>query len=105
MALTYRICPKCGHERAPDETATDESCPACGLIFAKYLQARAQSSTFRRAHTKPDENGDDDEDALPLAARVKALLFHIPDPVEPLYVYARGALLVVLLLYGIRLAA
>jgi hypothetical protein len=36
----YQKCPKCGHARAPDETGASDVCPACGLIFSKYLKAR-----------------------------------------------------------------
>ena len=38
-------------------------------------------------------------------ARTKALLLHVPDEVSVLAVYARAALLVVLILYGWKLAA
>jgi hypothetical protein len=31
-------CPKCHHQRTPEETATPERCPACGLYFEKWAQ-------------------------------------------------------------------
>lgn len=30
------ICPKCGHNRAPDTQAPDWQCPACGVAYRKY---------------------------------------------------------------------
>jgi hypothetical protein len=38
-------------------------------------------------------------------ARTRTLLFHVPGEVEPLHVYARAALLAVLIVYGVKLAA
>ena len=98
MALIYQTCPKCGHQRAPGETASEDSCPACGLIFRKYLQARVQAPVSASA-------GEPDDEPLPLAARIKDLLFHVPERVDALHVYARGILLVLLVIYGARLAA
>ena len=100
MPLTYKTCPKCGHERAPGETASADACPACGLIFAKYLQARTGRSQSRARR----ERAEDDEPGT-LGARTKELLFYVPDQVEPLHVYVRAALFVVLVLYGVRLVA
>jgi hypothetical protein len=45
-----------------------------------------------------------DENDESLAARAKALFFHVPDEVEALHVYARAALFAFLVVYGIRLA-
>ncbi|MSR10998.1 MAG: zinc ribbon domain-containing protein [Gammaproteobacteria bacterium] len=36
---TYKICPKCGHTRQPEDTAPEEECAACGLVFSKWLKA------------------------------------------------------------------
>jgi hypothetical protein len=99
MALTYRICPKCRHERTPQDTAGEDRCPACGLIFEKYLHARLRGSP---AHDPESPGGPDTQTP---GARVRALLFDVPDGVDPLHVYARAALLAALAIYGIRLAA
>jgi hypothetical protein len=101
VAVTYKTCPKCGHERSADEPARDDTCPACGLIFEKYLQARVNASTSRAARSRAVGSDDD----ASLGARVKALLLHVPETVESLHVHARVALLALLIVYGIRLAA
>jgi hypothetical protein len=81
-ASLYEHCPKCGSESAGADT-----CPACRLVFAKYLAAITTLEA---------------EDSLGI--RAKALLFHVPDEVAPLVVYARAALLLALALYGVKLA-
>lgn len=35
----YKTCPKCHYERQPQETAPESLCPACGLVFEKWLQS------------------------------------------------------------------
>ena len=37
----FERCPKCNAALAADDAQARERCPACGLVFAKYLQARA----------------------------------------------------------------
>jgi hypothetical protein len=45
-----------------------------------------------------------DESEESLAARLKALFFHVPDAVDALHVYARAALFAGLVIYGLKLA-
>lgn len=33
----FTTCPKCAHRRTPEETADPGICPACGLVFAKWV--------------------------------------------------------------------
>ena len=92
MATLYRRCPKCGADSAGLDV-----CAACGLIFSKYLKARVAVPAARRARTgAADEGG--------LFSRLRALVFHVPDEVQPELVYARAALLAAIALYGVRLA-
>jgi len=37
----YPNCPKCNTALAPGDAGSRERCPACGLVFAKYLRAQA----------------------------------------------------------------
>src|SRR5262245_8816004 len=99
MAALYATCPKCGHQRLPADTSSEEVCPACGLIFAKYLKARAAPPAAARA---PGEKSAGGEPVL--LARAKALLFYVPDEVPSTSVYLRGLLLAALIVYGIKLA-
>ena len=38
--MIYASCPKCGHAPLPADQALPAACPACGLIFQKYLEAQ-----------------------------------------------------------------
>jgi hypothetical protein len=95
MPPLYRKCPKCGYERQPADSASDEACPACGLLFAKYLKSTVGGSPARAAAAAEaaQESG------------IKALLLYVPEAVQPVHVHARAALLAVLVLYGAKLAA
>ena len=91
MVALYRHCPKC---RAPSGGA--DTCPACGLIFAKYLKARVAMPAVAPAADKTDEDSG-------LLARAKELALHVPEEVEPVAVHARSVLLVAAAVYGARL--
>jgi hypothetical protein len=100
MPALYKECPKCGYARTPADTAPDDACPACGLIFAKYLKT-ALGGASPRARTAAHEG----EDGASLPARLMALLFYVPEEVNAITVYARAALLAVIAFYGAKLAA
>lgn len=34
----YRKCPKCGHQRDTNVVANEDVCPACGLVFSKWIK-------------------------------------------------------------------
>jgi len=93
----YKICPKCSHERAPEDTANPGTCPACGLIYAKYLKTRYRSGDRRtRGNVAASGPG--------LAGQIGRVVLHVPDTVDTLHVYVRALLLALLVVYGIRLA-
>ena len=37
----YKTCPKCNYQRQSQDSASDLVCPACGLVFSKYLKSLA----------------------------------------------------------------
>lgn len=37
----YKTCPKCGYQRQAEDTAPEQLCPACGLVFRKWLKGLA----------------------------------------------------------------
>lgn len=89
MAALYQNCPKCKME-----SGGADACPACGLIFEKFLKARVELPPPVRVRAEAQDG---------LMARAKQLAFHIPDEVEPPALYARALLLVAAALYGARL--
>ncbi len=92
----FPVCPKCRHHLATPAGAT--ACPACGLVFAKFIAAQ-QGAPLRAARSAPDEDGETEGDGL------LARLAWVPERVEAWQVYARAALYVMLVLWGWRLAA
>jgi hypothetical protein len=86
----YARCPKCAADSASQAT-----CPKCGLIFAKYLKTVVGGAPARAA--------------LPAAEaeekfRPGEWLFAVPDEVKPTAVYIRAALLALLAVYGVHLS-
>jgi hypothetical protein len=88
----YANCPKC---KAASGGA--DGCPACGLIFAKYLKARVAVPLERTL-------AQDEIDETSWKARTKAALLYVPDEVAAWSVYARALLLFAAAVYGGHLA-
>lgn len=40
----YRTCPQCQHTRAENDPADPDVCPACGLVFSKWMRNRFKDS-------------------------------------------------------------
>jgi hypothetical protein len=89
----YEKCPKCGHLLPEAERAGAEACPACGLVFRKYLQARAGVPPRR-----PVEPVGSDDERPGLLER----FLYVPEQVEPWRVVAGAALYVASLYLGWR---
>jgi len=87
----YKKCPKCAAESAGLQV-----CPACGLIFAKYLKTKFAVPQAQASAAVEDEKR--------LLAQAKALVFHVPEQVDPIVVYGRAALLAAIVFYGVKLA-
>lgn len=50
----YKTCPKCGHTRNPGDGGEPDVCPACDLIFSKWMRNRFRDP--RRVEAKADES-------------------------------------------------
>lgn len=99
MQAQFKTCPKCQHQRTAEETTDPGVCPACGLIFAKWV-AR---SSFVPPSRKRNEDDDTEEADASLAARLVARLGYVPDKVDPLSFWGRVAVLVLMVLWGWKL--
>jgi hypothetical protein len=95
----FQKCPKCGYARASGETASPESCPSCGLIFAKYLAA--QSGAPPRAAAVRDPAPLDAEERSSLLER----LLYVPARVDRISFYGRAAAYVLFFVWGWQLYA
>jgi len=92
---THTNCPKCGHSPLPADQALPATCPACGLVLAKYAQALRT----------PAKNGHswESEEESNWPAKVKEVLFYVSPDANALHVWGRALLLVFFSVWGIRL--
>jgi hypothetical protein len=98
MDVTFKTCPKCRHERTPDETADAAICPACGLVFAKWVtHANYVPLKLRRQ--------DDADETAPLTERLVARLLDTTRNVTTTEWWGRALMLALLTIWGWRLAA
>lgn len=88
----FAQCPKCKAALTPGDVAASERCPACGLIFAKYLQAQRRT---------PAPLGGPPQDRPAVFAR----LLYVPERVVSLNFYGRCAAYTFFFIWGWRLYA
>lgn len=90
----YRTCPKCGHTRDTGDDAPSDRCPACGLLYRKWLKNR-----FRR---RDDDSGTPPAASRPRGAWVESLL--APPEDGRLAWAGRSALWLLLAWLGLQMA-
>lgn len=93
-------CPKCNVVLDPGDAGGRERCPACGLVFAKYLQAqRSQPARATVPAPQPGAGPAPDRPAL------LAWLLYVPERVDRTSLYGRCAAYLFLFVWGWRLYA
>lgn len=98
MTTAFTLCPKCGHVRRPEETVRLEQCPACGIYFAKWL---TRGSFVPPAQRNAEADGS--EDSLCWRDHILDRVLHVPADISGVRLWGRAALLVFLLVWGVRL--
>jgi hypothetical protein len=91
----YSTCPKCGHARKPEDTAPEGICPACGLVFAKWVE-RALGRTPVRQRVDVDEQTDASAGVV-----LREILLPPLERVDPIQVYGRTALYLLFVVWGV----
>lgn len=94
----FRKCPKCGHVRPPSDASPVDSCPACGLVFRKYLQALAAVPV---RPPDPDRSGPQAAAAGASESPLSRFL-EAGEPLDPWRFWANAVLLALTLLFGWR---
>jgi hypothetical protein len=98
MSTTFNRCHKCGYVRTPQETASPEQCPACGIYFSKWL---SRDSFVAPALNQQQEAGSEEPRWRDyLVDRIR----HVPPNVSAAQIFGRAAILVFLLVWGVRIA-
>ncbi|MFH1044623.1 MAG: hypothetical protein V1796_06180 [Pseudomonadota bacterium] len=86
----FAKCPKCNFERKTGEVEAPERCPACGLIFAKYLQAPQGRAVRPPVFHPVIEPGSGAEPAATRPALL-AWVLYVPARVDRIGVYGRSS--------------
>lgn len=94
----FQKCPKCNAALARGDAEASVRCPACGLIFAKYLEAQ-QVRPARPAVPEPGAEAAVDR------RRLLAWLLHVPARVDSVSFYGRCAAYLFFFVWGWRLYA
>lgn len=73
----YATCPKCGHTPAGADLTRESACPACGVIFSKWMKQRFRPETpVERLPAHPPTES--------LRRELAASLFHVTPNVNPI---------------------
>jgi len=95
----FQKCPKCKATLDPGDADARERCPACGLVFAKYLQARAGGTApAPAAHSEPAAEPGDGPTLL-------GRLLYVPARIDRMSLYGRCAAYLFFFVWGWRLYA
>lgn len=89
----YATCPKCGHRPAGADLSRESACPACGVVFSKWLKQR-----LRPGHVPARAPS-----SAPSERRWRALaapLLHVAPRVNPILFAGRCLVLVGLLVWS-----
>jgi hypothetical protein len=92
-------CPKCSAALDPGDIEARERCPACGLVFAKYLQARQGAPARAPASQPGSEEGTGADPAL------SGRLLYVPARVNRIGFYGCCAAYAFFFVWGWRLYA
>lgn len=98
MTTRLKQCPKCGHVRQPGDTSPPEQCPACGIYFAKWLARDSFVPPALRAEEAEQEAG-----AANWRDCILERILHVPQNVSDAQIRGRAAILLFLLVWGVRL--
>ncbi len=96
----FQKCPKCSTALGPGDVEARETCPACGLVFAKYLQAQ-QGNAASATVPASEPGGKPAADRSALLAR----LLYVPARVDSISFYGRCAAYLFFFVWGWRLYA
>ncbi|MFT5396122.1 MAG: hypothetical protein ACI85N_001318 [Gammaproteobacteria bacterium] len=92
----YSTCPKCKHERQEDDTANPDTCPACGIIFSKWMKQQFSSPESKRT----TRNNIETSDSPGIIKIISSSLFFVEDKVNPFIFYGRALVFIGIAVWG-----
>lgn len=103
LPRAYAACPKCGHAALPADQSSPAACPACGIIFAKFIAAASRFVAPGPQNSADPADSDAGSDARSATAADEGLitrwLFHVPAAVSDTNWYGRIAALLIITLW------
>ena len=96
----YQICPKCGYKREEDDTASEDQCPKCGIVFSKWL--KMQLKPLPPVDSAPSNTARFNVVRAGGWAWLKSKLFHAEPDTDAITVYGRLAVLLVAVAWGMK---
>ncbi len=90
----YDTCPKCQHQRAADDQTEANTCPACGLIFDKWLKSQLAASKVENTVSYSGTISSS------ISANVTTWLFQVEDKTNPLVFWGRALVFTGLCIWG-----
>lgn len=91
----YDTCPKCQHQRQSNEQAEADSCPACGLIYSKWLKSQISAAKPELKNTYANDSA-----RQGLLAFLASWLFYIEEKTNSVVFWGRTLLYAGLLAWG-----
>lgn len=91
----YTTCPKCNYERQAAEKTDPDICPACGIIFSKWM--KQQFSSPKSKNTTIDESNSHVPDLISI---ISSSLFYVEDKVNPFIFYGRVIVFIGISVWG-----
>lgn len=106
----YTTCPKCGYVRDPDDRTPRDRCPACGVVFDKWLKLQMQTQLAAEREQAEAELREAEGDEAPaptpksgLRSLILAVVLPTPeDRLNPFVFYGRAFVYLVAVIWGLR---
>jgi hypothetical protein len=92
----YTTCPKCKYERQVDEKSNQDICPACGIVFSKWMKQQFSTQTSKSVAKHKRESSNTSR----LINQFSSSLFFVEDKVNPFVFYGRTLVLIGLAVWG-----
>jgi hypothetical protein len=91
----YDICPKCQHQRQANELSDPGICPACGIIFSKWLKSQLAAPETEKSTKYSDTNISSN-----LLSVLAAWLFPVEEQTNPFFFWGRVVVFIGLIAWG-----
>lgn len=93
----YSTCPKCGYQLAQAGAASAESCPGCGIVFAKWLRQKLGAAKETVENGAPGATP-----AWEITRRLGACFLHVDQKTNPFIFWGRVAVFAGIVAWGWR---